>query len=1239
MATPEADTTAPKAFISYSWDDDAHKEWVRQLATRLRKDGVDVTLDRWHSAPGDKIPAFMERAVRENDFVIAVCTPRFKERSDEREGGVGYEGDIMTAYVFTGGNKKKFIPVLRRGNWDQVAPDWLRGRAYIDLSKNSESAYEELLRTLHSAREEAPPIGPRPDFRDKKRVHRAPPRGGVETFFTNVNYLMDRLKKLVVAPQLGKRLFVIQGEGGAGKSAALLMLGRLCAERDVAFAQVASDAVVVPSMIEVLRGLEDSLKAVEVELPDFRWLLGQYDEVQDKIPWEQRQQERKDLGRVGIDATLPWAGPTAGVVAKMAGGLAEPIANSRQKCDPGIIHQPEETLTAAFARNVNAAAEHRRLVLAVDVYERILALDQSVCGLVHDLGPNVLVVIAGRATPGEVWERCWPGWLTVSQVVTMKPLSDENVALVIRKYGDRCGLRDADPAQVEKIIRFAQGLPLAVISSLNFWVTTGQAEFDFDEFKLDVVQRLAARILNDVPDPLRQVVQAAAVVHWFDKDVLAHLTDPDTADQCFNDLRRLFESNLCRREGRLSLHDRMRENINDFMKDYSPDLFETLNRKAAAYFKRELSRLAETSPHDQAGRQRYNREVLYHTFQFSESEGMDRFRKTFEEEFFNRRQFGHCQTLLKETGSHPLSPSSRMLLRYYEGLVAHYAAKGFDLRLMSSLNDVSGIPTEGKDLIIVVAVNKVLHFRIFDGDGKVVVDTDEQMLTTQAQQIGDLRKQLESLWPPHELTRSDKDQVTKAVTSIVGHTPAKDIEQPRKILEGLLDEPGLDTALRIRVLEYLAGLYWYFSLSEEDGTRKANQLYRDCLALCEDSDDCVGQTRILIWQGILLQRTEGQGEPSFRKALKSCDQHGDDFRGLKAWIERELSISLRMRGSFDQSAKMILSSIRGFHALDLPFEEAHSMVNHGMLLVFQGKLRKAERRFKDCIRLFETGDESRSYEKAWPVHGLGDVAMRRGRYEDALSHFKDLAEIWKKDHFGTAVALSSRAEVRLRQGFPEEAVSLADQALARMSLVNDKFGVGWTLRTKGLALAALDRTPEARKCLLEGLELMKEYNSCYGEALLTLGLYSVYLKAGDDPGFEEAAAVVNRLGTEHGFHDFLAELHVLQGRRFLSDGERGGAGVGDEPVAVEFGRALVLGLRHNIFLLDRVVQDILQALQPTDPDRRARVVRGVLAHWGEAEIDGKSAMALERDERDLENSSGHATPVAERLASGVPGGA
>ena len=205
----------PKAFISYSWDDEAHKDWVKQLATRLRADGVEVTLDHWHSAPGDQIPLFMERAVRDNSFVIAICTPRFKERSDEREGGVGYEGDIMTAYALTLGDQKKFIPVLRRGSWNEAAPTWLLGRAYRDLSNEpySESQYQELLKTLLGTREKAPRVGA-----PQSNVPARPEAG----FFGRKRELWDIERWFV-----GKaRRITLTGFGGQGKTALALEAAR-----------------------------------------------------------------------------------------------------------------------------------------------------------------------------------------------------------------------------------------------------------------------------------------------------------------------------------------------------------------------------------------------------------------------------------------------------------------------------------------------------------------------------------------------------------------------------------------------------------------------------------------------------------------------------------------------------------------------------------------------------------------------------------------------------------------------------------------------------------------------------------------------------------------------------------------------------------------------------------------------------------------------------------------------------
>ena len=171
MASEAVEQVAPKTFVSYSWDTPEHKSWTKTLATRLRADGVDVTLDQWHAVPGDQLPRFMETAIRENSHVLIICTPNYKKKSDERRGGVGYEGDIMSGEMLTDRNDRKFIPILRSGTWSGSMPSWLKGKYSINLSDDpySEQEYHDLLITLHNQRKPAPPIGKAPELRVSSR--------------------------------------------------------------------------------------------------------------------------------------------------------------------------------------------------------------------------------------------------------------------------------------------------------------------------------------------------------------------------------------------------------------------------------------------------------------------------------------------------------------------------------------------------------------------------------------------------------------------------------------------------------------------------------------------------------------------------------------------------------------------------------------------------------------------------------------------------------------------------------------------------------------------------------------------------------------------------------------------------------------------------------------------------------------------------------------------------------------
>lgn len=105
----------PRVFISYSWEDDEHRNWVKNLADQLIADGIDAVIDRYDLTLGDRVPKFMEESITTVDYVLIICTPLYKDKSDKRVGGVGYEGHIISAELLSQRNESKFIPVLRKG--------------------------------------------------------------------------------------------------------------------------------------------------------------------------------------------------------------------------------------------------------------------------------------------------------------------------------------------------------------------------------------------------------------------------------------------------------------------------------------------------------------------------------------------------------------------------------------------------------------------------------------------------------------------------------------------------------------------------------------------------------------------------------------------------------------------------------------------------------------------------------------------------------------------------------------------------------------------------------------------------------------------------------------------------------------------------------------------------------------------------------------------------------------------
>lgn len=154
-----------KVFISYAWENEEHKQWVRELATRLRKHRVDAILDQWDARIGDDLQLYMEHGLTDSHLILCICSDQYIAKANSGIGGVGYEKRILTDEMINSTDKRFIIPIIRGCTQEKKVPFFLSGIRYLDFEDNDsyKANYWELLRRIYDKdMEEKPPLGSNP---------------------------------------------------------------------------------------------------------------------------------------------------------------------------------------------------------------------------------------------------------------------------------------------------------------------------------------------------------------------------------------------------------------------------------------------------------------------------------------------------------------------------------------------------------------------------------------------------------------------------------------------------------------------------------------------------------------------------------------------------------------------------------------------------------------------------------------------------------------------------------------------------------------------------------------------------------------------------------------------------------------------------------------------------------------------------------------------------------------------
>lgn len=139
------------AFLSYAHED---KDFAERIATELRKDGIDVWIDRWEIKPGDSlIQRIFVEGLSECDIFLILLS-----NASVRSKWVREELDYAMIKKIDG--VTRIIPLIKE---KCEIPPPLRTLLWVDVSVDFTDGIRRVVKSIHDVSEK-PPLGKIPEY-------------------------------------------------------------------------------------------------------------------------------------------------------------------------------------------------------------------------------------------------------------------------------------------------------------------------------------------------------------------------------------------------------------------------------------------------------------------------------------------------------------------------------------------------------------------------------------------------------------------------------------------------------------------------------------------------------------------------------------------------------------------------------------------------------------------------------------------------------------------------------------------------------------------------------------------------------------------------------------------------------------------------------------------------------------------------------------------------------------------
>ncbi len=284
-----------------------------------------------------------------------------------------------------------------------------------------------------------------------------------------------------------------------------------------------------------------------------------------------------ELARIANNAHVPFLHLDSQDFLHTPKGFVDYLLQYLPTIFPSITPTTDYSLQACI-KIINQLAMERQLIIAIDTYEKMDDLDRWLREIfIRKTNPAILFILAGRKKLTGAWVES-PAW---RRFVTQIELRDFNFTQT-KDYLKHYGMQQS--AEVKAAWHFSKGHPLT-LSLAAMTINTGDenAKHSFTAPLPHVLMQLTNRWLQEVSNPvLHQVIEAAALLQFFNQEILSHCLQHDVERNIFSELVSLSFIRPCRYGW--TMHDLIRDAIHIEFKKRQPDRFDQLNKQATRYY-------------------------------------------------------------------------------------------------------------------------------------------------------------------------------------------------------------------------------------------------------------------------------------------------------------------------------------------------------------------------------------------------------------------------------------------------------------------------------------------------------------------------------------------------------------------------------------------------------------------------------------------------------------------------------